>query len=584
VKVLHIVGDSGFGGAAQSIIRLACMWRARGWQARILATDPAVQRAAEAAGIEVVALNCIHREIQPLRDLVGLFRLWRFLRNDRLTIVHTHTTKAGFVGRIAARLAGVPIVIHTVHGFAFHEQSARAKIAFYALLERIAALCCDRIITVSQFHARWANQLGIASGKRIRAIPNGIPDVLASTSRREAIRAELGISAGQLLLLSPGRLAWEKGLEDLLEAYAQVRVQLAQSNRLVFAGDGPMRGELERLARHFAIQDHVEFLGFRDDVPALLEAADMVILPSQREGLSIALLEAMSAGAPLVVSNIGSNLEATLGNSPGEPVALLVPTRSPDLLAGAILRLARSPELRARLGAGARQVWRQRYTIDRLLQAYFDTYQELLLKKRPRLQAAAPSAEFLKRVFDLAGSLVLLAVLSPVLLLCAAGVACSSRGPILFRQARLGLDESSFQLLKFRTMHEGAREIRNADGSAYCGRSDPRVTGFGRWLRATSLDELPQLLNVLAGDMSLVGPRPDQVDQARFYSGRERTKLTVKPGLTGLAQISGRNSISWDRRKELDVRYAESRSFLLDCKILCKTIPYVLYRKGVNTE
>lgn len=188
------------------------------------------------------------------------------------------------------------------------------------------------------------------------------------------------------------------------------------------------------------------------------------------------------------------------------------------------------------------------------------------------------------RIRDIAISVLLLLLLWPVMLACAVAVRRSSPGPVLFRQRRLGLNGRAFELLKFRSMYQNAPELRNPDGSAYTGGDDPRVTPVGRFLRRTSLDELPQLFNVLKGDMSLVGPRPDQIDQLRFYTEQEKRKLRVKPGLTGLAQISGRNSIPWERRKALDVEYAERRSFRLDLAILARTIPYVFLRKGVNSD
>lgn len=126
-------------------------------------------------------------------------------------------------------------------------------------------------------------------------------------------------------------------------------------------------------------------------------------------------------------------------------------------------------------------------------------------------------------------------------------------------------------------------DIRNPDGSAFSSSNDPRVTPVGRFIRKTSLDELPQFLNVLVGHMSLVGPRPDQLDQIRFYTKEEERKLLVKPGLTGLAQISGRNLIQWSERKALDVRYVDQRSFWLDMKILFLTVPYVLLARGIHS-
>ena len=188
------------------------------------------------------------------------------------------------------------------------------------------------------------------------------------------------------------------------------------------------------------------------------------------------------------------------------------------------------------------------------------------------------------RIRDLSIASVLLLLFSPALLLCALAVLLSSPGPALFRQHRLGLHARPFTLLKFRTMIHGAPDLRNRDGSAYTGDDDRRVTPVGRVLRKSSLDELPQLFNVLRGEMSLVGPRPDQVDQIRFYSQTEKRKLHVKPGITGLAQISGRNHISWERRKALDVEYAARQSFWLDLSILARTIPYVLLRKDIHSD
>jgi lipopolysaccharide/colanic/teichoic acid biosynthesis glycosyltransferase len=185
---------------------------------------------------------------------------------------------------------------------------------------------------------------------------------------------------------------------------------------------------------------------------------------------------------------------------------------------------------------------------------------------------------------DVLLSIIGLTLAAPILALCCFMIAFTSAGPVFFRHQRLGIHGRPFRLWKLRTMYYPAPDLRNADGSAYTGADDPRITPAGRFLRAASLDELPQLWNVLRGDMSLVGPRPDQVDQQRFYSERERKKLLVKPGLTGLAQISGRNAISWEHRKALDVEYVERRSLRLDLEILARTVPYVWLRRGVHAD
>jgi lipopolysaccharide/colanic/teichoic acid biosynthesis glycosyltransferase len=190
---------------------------------------------------------------------------------------------------------------------------------------------------------------------------------------------------------------------------------------------------------------------------------------------------------------------------------------------------------------------------------------------------------FLKRVIDLVVSSLLLGLLLPVGCVCALAVWITSPGPVIFRTRRLGKDARPFSLYKFRSMRVDAPDWRNPDGSTFNSDDDPRVTPVGRFLRKTSLDELPQLINVAIGQMSLVGPRPDQVDQLQYYTEWEKQRLRVKPGITGFAQISGRNAISWESRKSLDIEYLRRHSTWLDLTILLKTIPYVLRRAGVNS-
>lgn len=393
VKVLHVLGDSNYGGAAKSTVRLARLWKSGGWHARILTSDPVFQQAATSAEIGYCDLDCIWRKIRPFKDLAGLFRLYRFLRSERVTIVHTHTTKAGFIGRIAAHLAGVPIIIHTIHGFAFHERSFWGKIAFYTRLERIAARCCHRIITVSRFHRDWALRLRIAEEDKLQAIPNGIPDIQASGGpSRQEIRASLGVSDDEILLFTPGRIAAEKGLEDLLVAVAATDGRLSQRLHVALAGEGPLLPSLKRTADTLGLTDQVQFLGFREDIGALLAAADIVALPSLREGLSIALLEAMSAGRAIIATSIGSNLEAVGFFEETSPVALLTRVKDRKGLADAIVRLSADERLREELGKRARLRWEQRYTIERAEHSYKETYQELLRDKRPRMRTFAQGA------------------------------------------------------------------------------------------------------------------------------------------------------------------------------------------------
>ncbi len=174
----------------------------------------------------------------------------------------------------------------------------------------------------------------------------------------------------------------------------------------------------------------------------------------------------------------------------------------------------------------------------------------------------------MNRALDIAGASVGLALASPALALAALAIKLENGGPILYRQERVGRGGAPFELLKLRTMVVGAEQL----GAGYAvNRGDTRITRAGRALRRLSLDELPQLWNVLRGDMSLIGPRPTLSYQVEQYSERQRRRLEVKPGLTGWAQIHGRAALPWDERIELDVWYVEHRSPLVDLKILLRT-------------
>ena len=190
----------------------------------------------------------------------------------------------------------------------------------------------------------------------------------------------------------------------------------------------------------------------------------------------------------------------------------------------------------------------------------------------------------MKRLFDFVGSLVFIVLGLPIFLVLWLWIKLDSKGPAVFRQPRAGFRGKPFTCLKFRSMVVDASDLRNDDGSTYNSVDDPRVTRAGRFLRKTSLDELPQLFNVLKGEMSLVGPRPDLVSQIELYDEEGREKFKVRPGLTGLAQISGRNSISLAKRTEIDVNYVRTRSIWGDLVILWRTVGYVLLRRGINCE
>jgi len=183
----------------------------------------------------------------------------------------------------------------------------------------------------------------------------------------------------------------------------------------------------------------------------------------------------------------------------------------------------------------------------------------------------------LKRIFDFSISFILLILSFPLLAIIAFKIRQNLGKPVLFKQLRPGLAGKPFQMFKFRTMKE------SCDSNGKLLPDEARLTNFGRFLRSTSLDELPELWNVLKGEMSLVGPRPLLMDYLPLYSPEQARRHEVKPGITGWAQVNGRNTLSWEEKFNLDVWYVDNQSFLIDCKILWQTLLKVLKREGINT-
>jgi lipopolysaccharide/colanic/teichoic acid biosynthesis glycosyltransferase len=213
-----------------------------------------------------------------------------------------------------------------------------------------------------------------------------------------------------------------------------------------------------------------------------------------------------------------------------------------------------------------------------------------------------PRFEFIKRTLDVVVAVVLLLILVPVLVLCALAVRLDTPGPILFRQQRIGRYGRPFTMLKFRSMYDGVDQAihrsyatsfilgtaarqpagKRTPSMLYKLTQDARITTVGRWLRLTSLDELPQLWNVLRGDMSLVGPRPPLDYEVAHYQPRHKRRLAVRPGITGLWQVRGRSSVSFEEMIDMDLEYIDRQSILLELRILVMTLPAILARRGAR--
>ncbi len=306
---------------------------------------------AERAGIRAISVPSLRREVNPVLDPIATWRLASVFRRGRYDIVHTHSSKAGIVGRVAAHLAGVPIVVHTVHGWGFHDRQPAIVRGAYVTLERRTARLADALVTVTPRDAEKGLALGIGRPEQYTTIRSGIDVARFQTPSRsrDAVRAELGIAPEQIVVGSVMRLSPQKAPLDFVAA-----IDAVCRNRPdvigVIVGDGPLRARVEADLATRALGDRVRLLGLRHDVPDLLATFDVFVLSSRWEGLPRVLPQAMAAGLPIVATEVDGSGEAIV---PGEN-GFLVPPAEPGALARHVLELVDDPASRARLGADGR--------------------------------------------------------------------------------------------------------------------------------------------------------------------------------------------------------------------------------------
>jgi glycosyltransferase involved in cell wall biosynthesis len=352
--------------------------------------------AVRASGIRHILVP-FTRRMNPLRDLVATWCLWRVFRRERFTLVHTHQPKPGLFGQMAARLAGVPIVVNTVHGFMFTERSSPVKRRLWVWLERLAATCSHRVLCVSAEDAETAVREGICAPHAVVHIGGGI-DVgrfsrAAVDGRRLGeLRAEIGIASRQRVIGFVGRLVREKGIPELLEAFEAVHRAEPDTVLLLVGPDEPDKGDALTAAAVAAAHPGVpvKCVGYRHDMPDFYALMDVFVLPSHREGLPQTLMEAAAMGVPSVTTDVRGCREVVVNDETG----LIVPVMDPPALAAALLRLLRDSNLASRLGTNASVRARARYDERSVFSRLQDVYGELLRSegRRPSLWVRTGSA------------------------------------------------------------------------------------------------------------------------------------------------------------------------------------------------
>jgi lipopolysaccharide/colanic/teichoic acid biosynthesis glycosyltransferase/glycosyltransferase involved in cell wall biosynthesis len=563
MKLVHVATSDAF---LPFLEGQAASMRTRGLDVHVVSSPgPLLDSFARQAGAKAWPVR-MERRMAPAADLRALWQLWRLFVRLRPDVVHAHTPKAGLLAMLAARLARTPAAFYTIHGLVWQTRRGWKRRLLIAL-ETLACHLAHRVFAVGGSVRTRAIEAGLASPAKIIVPANGSANGVdldrfdPGRCGRDALRRlryRYGIPDNAPVAAFVGRIVRDKGVVELEAAWQQLRGRIPDLH-LVLIGeteehDPPPAAVLARLR----LDPRVHFTGWRSDMPEHYGLTDVCILPTRREGLPYAALEAAAMARPVAAFAVDGVLDAVEHGKTG----LLAAPGDAAALASHIALLLGNPELARALGRAGRARVEALYGRALLWQCIYQQYLDAL--RAPRL--------WWKRPLDAAAAFALLALLAPLLAALALAVLLDVGRPVLYRQRRPGLGERPFEILKFRTMIGGAAP----DGE--------RLTPLGRLLRRASLDELPQLINILRGEMSFIGPRPLLERYLAFYTAEERRRHSVRPGLTGWAQIHGRNDLPWRSRLAMDIWYVDHACWRLDVRIALRSLRMVFTRQGARAD
>ncbi len=510
----------------------------------------------------------IRRAISPLNDILTSIHLYLLFRHLKPDLVHLSTPKAALLGSFAAFCARVPSRFFLIRG-----SVTGAARGWSSILNRwgewLTVKLCNDIVVVSPSLLKYLREQGVLRSNEGKVIANGMSNGIdAEQFKSSHLHQPVGHSK-KLTIGFVGRLNKEKGIEELAAAWQDIRSRFPIAG-LLLVGPWDTEAEVDKDIRKKLESDlRVEITGSVNDVRPFYEKMRVLCFPSHREGFPNVVMEAAAMGVPVVGARAVGTIDAIVDGQTG----VLVNIGDTQALAAALEQYLTDPQLAKKHGEiGRRRVvddFAQAPIWDGLTDCYEENIRQKKIKKGFYRSIGKP-------LFDRIIAFVALVGLFPVLLIVSIFIYLKIGRPIFFNQLRSGFKGRPFLIRKFRTM----AEVYDADGKSLP--DAQRLTPFGKFLRSSSLDELPELWNILCGQMSFVGPRPFMHEYLPKYSPHQKQRFDAMPGLTGLAQVKGRNQISWENRFKYDIFYVKKHSFVLDALILWKTLKKVFARDGIT--
>lgn len=538
-------------------------------------------------GIQAVEYSINRGSLNPFSALSSIKEIAEILKQLRPNIVHTFMLKPNIFGAFAAKIAGIPYVINSLTGLGsfYVEDNIKAKIFRFIIetLNRISFKIAKKVLFQNQDDLNLFVKKGLVGADKTTLIKGSGIDTQAflpyCVDERNTIRAKLldsidsNIPKDCVLVLMVARAILHKGVR---EYYASAEILKKRNPNFIFLYVGGVDlGNIAPIDESFLKSSNaVIYLGERKDIRELIGACDVFVLPSYREGIPRTLLEAGSMAKPIITTNAVGCREVVSNGENG----FLVEVANTQALTQALEKLCKDKDLQEKFGIASRKKVCKEFSVESVVQQYLCLYDEVLSPKNMESKNKSLYASILKPIFDRALALILLLLFSPILCVVGLLIRIKLGSPVFFAQERPGKNGKIFKIYKFRTMSDE----RDSKGELLP--DEQRLKGFGKFVRKSSLDELPQLFNVLKGEMSFIGPRPLLVEYLPLYSKEQARRHEVSPGITGWAQVNGRNAISWEEKFKLDVWYVDNLSFLLDCKIFYMTFYKVIKRKDISSN